>query len=255
MPARGSVKERSWIRMRSSKPLVEVVRLEHDVAEARAGRDVDLGGVDLAHPVGLGRHLLVARQTRPALGLAGLGVGADPLELALEHLGALGVLLALDLEAVLLGLEVRRVVALVGVRLATVELEDPAGDVVEEVPVVGHGQDGAGVGREVALEPLHRLGVEVVGGLVEQQQRRAAGAAACTARPGGARHRRGCRPARRAAGSAARPSPGRAGCRGPTRWRGRGRSAGRPSRRGACRSRRRGRPAPRRSRCSGRACP
>ena len=35
---------------------------------------------------------------------------------------------------------------------------------------MGHGQDGAGVGREVALEPLDRLGVEVVGGLVEEQQ-------------------------------------------------------------------------------------
>ena len=156
--------------MRSSKPLVEVVRLQDDVAESRSGRDVDLGGVDLAHPVGLGRHLLVARQTRPALGLPGLGVGAHPLELALQHLGALGVLLALDLEPVLLRLQVRRVVALVGVGLATVELEDPARHVVEEVPVVGHGQHGPRVRRQVALEPLHRLGVEVVGGLVEQQQ-------------------------------------------------------------------------------------
>ena len=77
---------------------------------------------------------------------------------------------ALDLEAVLLGLEVGRVVALVGVGLAAVELEDPLGDVVEEVPVVGDGQDGAGVRRQVVLQPLHRLGVEVVGGLVEQQQ-------------------------------------------------------------------------------------
>ena len=172
MPARGSVKDRSWIRIRPSKPFVEVVRLEDDVAEPRTRRDVDLGGVDLAHPVGLGRHLLVAGQTRPALGLAGLGVGAHPLELALEHLGPLGVLLALDLEAVLLGLQVGRVVALVGVGLAPVELEDPAGHVVEEVPVVGDGEDGTRVGRQVALEPLHRLGVEVVGGLVEEQQRR-----------------------------------------------------------------------------------
>ena len=35
---------------------------------------------------------------------------------------------------------------------------------------MGHGQDGALVGGEVALEPLHALGVEVVGRLVEQQQ-------------------------------------------------------------------------------------
>ena len=44
------------------------------------------------------------------------------------------------------------------------------GDVVEEVAVVGHGHDGALVVLEVALQPRHRLGVQVVGGLVEQQQ-------------------------------------------------------------------------------------
>ena len=35
---------------------------------------------------------------------------------------------------------------------------------------MGHREDGAGVALEVVLEPLHRLGVQVVGGLVEQQQ-------------------------------------------------------------------------------------
>ena len=53
---------------------------------------------------------------------------------------------------------------------AAVELEDPAGDVVEEVAVVGDRDDRARVLREVALEPRDRLGVEVVGRLVEQQQ-------------------------------------------------------------------------------------
>ncbi len=153
-----------------AEALAQVVGLQHHVAEPRPGRDVDLGGVDLAVAVGLGRQLLVALQPGLALGLAGLGVGPHPVELALEHPGALGVLGALDLEAVLLGLQVGGVVAFVGVCLAAVELEDPLRDVVEEVAVVGHGQDGAGVGRQVALEPLHRLGVEVVGGLVEQQQ-------------------------------------------------------------------------------------
>ncbi len=62
------------------------------------------------------------------------------------------------------------VVALVGDALAAVELEDPAGDVVEEVAVVGDGDDRALVLGQVLLEPRHRLGVEVVGGLVEQQQ-------------------------------------------------------------------------------------
>ena len=54
--------------------------------------------------------------------------------------------------------------------VAAVELEDPARDVVEEVAIVGDGDDGALVLLEVALEPADRLGVEVVGRLVEQQQ-------------------------------------------------------------------------------------
>ena len=51
-----------------------------------------------------------------------------------------------------------------------VELEDPAGHVVEEVAVVGDGDDRAGVLLQRPLQPGHRLGVEVVRRLVEQQQ-------------------------------------------------------------------------------------
>ena len=43
-------------------------------------------------------------------------------------------------------------------------------DVVEEVAVVGDRDDGALVFLEEPLEPRHRLGVEMVGRLVEQQQ-------------------------------------------------------------------------------------
>ena len=73
-------------------------------------------------------------------------------------------------EALGLLLEVGRVVALVRVEVAAVDFGDPLGDVVEEVPVVGDGEYGTVVLRQVLLEPQHALGVEVVGGLVEQQQ-------------------------------------------------------------------------------------
>ena len=53
---------------------------------------------------------------------------------------------------------------------AAVELEDPPGHVVEEIAVVGDRHHGALVVLQEAFEPGHRLGVEVVGGLVEQQQ-------------------------------------------------------------------------------------
>ncbi len=51
-----------------------------------------------------------------------------------------------------------------------VELEDPAGDVVEEVAVVGDDQDGARVIAQMAFQPVHAFGIEMVGRLVEQQQ-------------------------------------------------------------------------------------
>ena len=41
---------------------------------------------------------------------------------------------------------------------------------IEEVTIVGHGNDRTRVGRKVLFEPEHTLGVEVVGGLVEQEQ-------------------------------------------------------------------------------------
>ena len=78
--------------------------------------------------------------------------------------------LLLDLEPRLLLVEPRRVVALEREPAAAVELEDPAGDVVEEVAVVRDRDDGALVVGEEALEPGDRLGVEVVRRLVEQQQ-------------------------------------------------------------------------------------
>ncbi len=224
-------------------------------AQARARRDLDLLEVQLAGALGLGGHLLVALQPGLGLGLAALGVGADPLQLVLEPLGQLGVLLALDLQPLGLLLQVRRVVALVGVEPAAVDLGDPLGHVVEEVPVVGDGKHGAGVLREVLLEPLHRLGVQVVGRLVEQQQVGLAAAAACTAPPGDAHRRRGWRRRRPPAGSAARPWPARAGVQVPRVGVVDLPPGACPSPPAARRSRRRARPSPPRSRCSGRSWP
>ena len=170
MPFGGRVKERFSISSRSSKPLVRSVRDDHRGAQTGARRDLDLLEVELAVLRRLGGHFLVPLQTGPALGLACLGVGADPLELVFETLLLLGVLLPLDLQPLGLLLQVGGVVAFVRVAAATVELEDPAGHAVEEVAVVGDGEDGALVLFQELLQPLHALGVEVVGGLVEEEQ-------------------------------------------------------------------------------------
>ena len=79
-------------------------------------------------------------------------------------------LAALLLEPFLLLRQPGGIIALVGNAAAAVELEDPAGDVVEEIAVVGDDQDRARIALEVAFEPGDGLGVEVIGRLVEQQQ-------------------------------------------------------------------------------------
>src|SRR5918998_1552814 len=132
MPPGGSLKLRSSISRRSEKPLV------------RFSKSMTL--------------------------LPGLRRGGDPFALALDGALARLLLAALLGEALLLLLEPGRVVALVRDAAAAVELEDPAGDVVEEVAVVGDDQDGALVLVEEALEPRDRLRVQVVRRLVEEQQ-------------------------------------------------------------------------------------
>src|SRR5262249_61405589 len=110
----------------------------------------------------------------PARGLArgGGGGGRGPHPWGLGGGGAAARRLGLPLvrERLLFRLEPRGVVALERDAAAAVELEDPAGDVVEEVAVVRHRDDGALVVREEALEPEHRLRVEMLRRLVEQEQ-------------------------------------------------------------------------------------
>ncbi len=149
--------------------LAHAARLDDEVAETRTGRNVDLDLLDLLRRV-LVEQLLVGVETRLALGLTRARRHADPFELALQRLLPLGLRLLFLRQPLLLLIEPRRVVALPRDAGAAIELEDPLGGVVEEVAIVRHGDDGALVFLEEALEPRHRLGVEVVGRLVEQQQ-------------------------------------------------------------------------------------
>src|SRR5690606_21958286 len=66
-------------------------------------------------------------------------------------------------------LKPRRVVPLPGNTVASVQLQDPARDVVEEVAVVRDGDDGPLVALEMLFKPLDRLRVQVVRRLVQQQ--------------------------------------------------------------------------------------
>ena len=127
----------------------------------------------VAAPLGrlrLGHQLVVGGDARLALALAGSRRHADPLELTLERGLARPVGLLLGGQARLLLFEPRGVVALPGDAGAAVELEDPSGDVVEEIAVVRDRDDGARVLLERPLEPGDGLGVEVVGRLIEEEE-------------------------------------------------------------------------------------
>src|SRR5204863_5362563 len=93
-----------------------------------------------------------------------------PFELALERPLTPRFGLLLEREPLLLLLEPRRVIALPRDAASAIELENPAGDVVEEVPVVGHGHDSARIILEKTFEPGDRLRIQMIRGFVEQQQ-------------------------------------------------------------------------------------
>jgi hypothetical protein len=146
-----------------------VTRLDDKIAEARPWRDVDFGRLN---PLGrfLAQQLLIGVQACLAFRLPRPRRHADPFQLALERPLPPGFRFFLELQPLLLLLQPRRVIPFPGNPSAAIQFENPSGDVVEEVPIVCHGDDRAGVVLQEPLEPCHRFGVEVVGWFVEQQQ-------------------------------------------------------------------------------------
>jgi hypothetical protein len=125
-------------------------------------------GLDAGHePLGALGHVLRGH---------GLGrLGAHLVGLLHELLGLLLCVVALALAALLVGLALREVRlpahrVLVELGPVGVEVEHLRTDGFEQSRVVGDHDDAAGVVLEVVPQPDHRVGVEVVGGLVEQQR-------------------------------------------------------------------------------------
>ena len=215
MPPGGSLNESLSISSRSPKPF-ERSSKSMTFWPSRSATGMTICAVVGAFSLLLPDQFVIGRDARLGLGLPGLRRSGDPLAFLGERALARGVLAAFLLEPLLLLLEPGGIIALVGDAPAAIELENPARHVVEEIAVVGDDQDRAGIGAQMAFEPVDRLGVEMVGRLVEQQQfglfeqqPAERDAAALAARE--LRRRR-----RRRAGSRARPSPARPGCRDPT---------------------------------------
>src|SRR5690606_9962646 len=109
--------------------LLEVLRLDDQLAQARARRDVDLARF-VARLVFLRLQLLEAGQARLAFGLTALRVGAHPFQFFLDGTLARGLRLLFLGEALFLLFQPARIIALERNAAAAVEFEDPAGDVV-----------------------------------------------------------------------------------------------------------------------------
>jgi len=101
--------------------------------------------------------------------LACPGRHPDPLQLSLQRLLSGRGLLFLVCQPLLLLLQPGGVVPLPGDPGALIQLQNPAGHVVEEIPIVGHRHHRALELGQVSLQPPHALCVEVVGGLVEEK--------------------------------------------------------------------------------------
>ena len=101
--------------------------------------------------------------------MTALGRHADPLQLAGQGFLALGLGLFLTGQTFLLLLQPGGIIALPGDAPAPVQFQNPARHVVQKIAVVGHGDDRAREGGQIALQPGHGLGVQVVGGFVQEQ--------------------------------------------------------------------------------------
>ena len=152
----------------SPKPFDKDFKIDDIVAEPLGYGNDDLGG--RRRLVGLfPDELVIGLDAGFRFGLPGLGGGGDPLALGLQRALARFLLSSLLQQPLLLLLQPGRIIALVGNAAAAIEFENPARHIVEEIAIVGDDQDGAGVLAQVPFEPVHRLGVEMVGRLVEQQ--------------------------------------------------------------------------------------
>ncbi len=166
--ARGNAERQVLDQLAVAVMFAEVLDLDHLAAQTGAVGDDDLG---LAHAflLGLVGHLLVGRDTGLRLRLTGLGPGADPLQFLFQNL-LLGLVLARFLgDALGLLFQPRGIIPLVGNAAPALQLQDPGGDVIQEIAVVRDAEDGALVLDQVLLQPGDGLGIQVVGRFVEQQ--------------------------------------------------------------------------------------
>ena len=91
--------------------------------------------------------------------MSGLGSHVDPLQLTLQRLASFAGLLLLLCHALGLLIQPRGVVALPRNALATIQLQDPASHMIQEIPVVRDADHGASILLQVLLQPVDGFSV------------------------------------------------------------------------------------------------
>ena len=148
--------------------LTQPLGRDHALAKPRAGGNDDAPG--RRRRLGLfGQQRLISGDPRFGLGAARARRLLDPFELGGQRAATRILVLGLLAQPGLLLRQPRAVVALPRNAASAIELKNPAGDVVEEIAVMGDRHHGPWIFVEKALQPGHRFGVEVVGRLVPQQ--------------------------------------------------------------------------------------
>ena len=117
----------------------------------------------------LGHQLFIGIDARLGLGLARLGRLLDPFALARDGALLRRFLAGFLLQALFLHLQEGRIIAFMRDALAAIQFQDPAGDIVQEIAVMGDQDDAALVFAQRRFQPFHRLRVQMVGGFVQQQ--------------------------------------------------------------------------------------
>ena len=154
--------------------LGHILGLEDDVAgeillpEGRLHGPLGLGTLgllDALHAVLDGHGAAVEGAVVDAPALHALHRVAQLLQLRLLLL----IVLHLQVETSLLFIHVEGVVAGIELTVTVHDLDDPLSHLIQEVAVMGNGQDGALEGLDVGFQPLHAVQVQMVGRLVQQK--------------------------------------------------------------------------------------
>ena len=169
MPPAGRSNVRFSNSTRSPKALRDAVRLDDHVARAAVPAECRFPSLRSCFCALLAQQGFIGVDAGFALGVAALGRHANPFQLALQGLLPLALGLLFLLQPRLLLLQPRRIVALPGDAHAAIEFQNPAGDVVQEVAIVRHGDHGPGILLQMLLQPAPPFGIEVVRRFVEQQ--------------------------------------------------------------------------------------